>query len=28
MAVLRGTGPDRDRIEALIERCSGPEERA
>lgn len=28
MAVLRGTGPDRDRIEALIERCSEPEERA
>jgi mannose-1-phosphate guanylyltransferase len=28
IAVLRGTGPDRDRIEALIERCSLPEERA
>lgn len=28
IAVLRGTGPDRDRIEALIERCSEPEERA
>ncbi len=27
MAVLRGTGPDRDRIEALIERCSEPEDR-
>lgn len=27
IAVLRGTGPDRDRIEALIERCSQPEER-
>jgi mannose-1-phosphate guanylyltransferase len=27
IAVLRGTGPDRDRIEALIERCSEPEER-
>lgn len=27
LAVLRGTGPDRDRIEALIERCSQPEER-
>jgi mannose-1-phosphate guanylyltransferase len=28
IAVLRGTSPDRDRIEALIERCSEPEERA
>jgi mannose-1-phosphate guanylyltransferase len=28
IAVLRGTGPDRDRIEALIERCAEPEERA
>jgi mannose-1-phosphate guanylyltransferase len=28
IAVLRGTGPDRDRIEALIERCSDQEERA
>jgi mannose-1-phosphate guanylyltransferase len=28
MAVLRGAGPDRDRIEALIERCTEPEERA
>jgi mannose-1-phosphate guanylyltransferase len=28
IAVLRGTGPDRDRIEALIERCSEPEDRA
>jgi mannose-1-phosphate guanylyltransferase len=27
MAVLRGTGPDRDRIETLIERCSQPEDR-
>ena len=27
IAVLRGTGPDRDRVEALIERCSEPEER-
>ncbi len=27
IAVLRGTAPDRDRIEALIERCSEPEER-
>jgi hypothetical protein len=27
IAVLRGTGPDRDRIEALIERCVEPEER-
>lgn len=27
IAVLRGTGPDRDRIEALIERCSKPEDR-
>jgi len=27
IAVLRGTGPDRDRIEALIERCAEPEER-
>jgi mannose-1-phosphate guanylyltransferase len=27
MAVLRGTGPDRDRIEALVERCSQPEDR-
>jgi mannose-1-phosphate guanylyltransferase len=25
IAVLRGTGPDRDRIEALIERCADPE---
>lgn len=28
IAVLRGTGPDRDRIQALIERCSQPEDRA
>ena len=28
IAVLRGTGPDRDRIEALIERCADPEDRA
>jgi len=28
IAVLRGSGPDRDRIQALIERCSEPEERA
>jgi mannose-1-phosphate guanylyltransferase len=28
MAVLRGAAPDRDRIEALIERCTEPEERA
>ena len=28
IAVLRGTAPDRDRIEALIERCGEPEERA
>jgi mannose-1-phosphate guanylyltransferase len=28
IAVLRGTAPDRDRVEALIERCSEPEERA
>jgi mannose-1-phosphate guanylyltransferase len=28
IAVLRGTAPDRERIEALIERCSEPEERA
>lgn len=28
IAVLRGTAPDRDRVEALIERCSQPEERA
>lgn len=28
MAVLRGSGPDRDRIQALIERCSQPEDRA
>jgi mannose-1-phosphate guanylyltransferase len=28
MAVLRGTAPDRDRIQALIERCTEPEERA
>lgn len=27
IAVLRGTGPDRDRIEALIGRCAEPEER-
>jgi len=27
IAVLRGSGPDRDRIEALIERCSEPEDR-
>jgi len=27
IAVLSGTGPDRDRIEALIERCAEPEER-
>jgi mannose-1-phosphate guanylyltransferase/mannose-1-phosphate guanylyltransferase/mannose-6-phosphate isomerase len=27
IAVLRGTGPDRDRIEALIERCAEPEDR-
>ena len=27
MAVLRGTGPDRNLIEALIERCSQPEDR-
>lgn len=27
IAVLRGSGPDRDRIEALIERCAEPEER-
>ena len=27
IAVLRGTGPDRDRIEALLERCTEPEER-
>lgn len=27
IAVLRGTAPDRDRIEALIERCSEPEDR-
>jgi mannose-1-phosphate guanylyltransferase len=27
IAVLRGTAPDRDRIEALIERCSQPEDR-
>jgi len=27
IAVLRGTGPDRNRIEALIERCAEPEER-
>ena len=26
IAVLRGTGPDRDRIEALIERCSESED--
>jgi mannose-1-phosphate guanylyltransferase len=28
IAVLRGTGPDRDRIEALVERCAEPEERS
>ena len=28
IAVLRGTGPDRDRIEALIERCAEPEDRS
>lgn len=28
IAVLRGTGPDRDRVEALIERCAEPEDRA
>jgi mannose-1-phosphate guanylyltransferase len=28
IAVLRGTAPDRGRIEALIERCAEPEERA
>jgi mannose-1-phosphate guanylyltransferase len=28
IAVLRGTGPDRERVEALIERCSQPEGRA
>jgi mannose-1-phosphate guanylyltransferase len=28
IAVLRGTGPDRERIEALIERCTQPEDRA
>jgi mannose-1-phosphate guanylyltransferase len=28
IAVLRGTGPDRSRVEALIERCSEPEDRA
>lgn len=28
IAVLRGTGPDRSRIEALIERCTEPEDRA
>jgi mannose-1-phosphate guanylyltransferase/mannose-1-phosphate guanylyltransferase/mannose-6-phosphate isomerase len=27
IAVLRGTGPDRNRIEALIERCAEPEDR-
>jgi mannose-1-phosphate guanylyltransferase len=27
IAVLHGTGPDRDRIEALLERCAEPEER-
>jgi mannose-1-phosphate guanylyltransferase len=27
LAVLRGAGPDRARIEALIERCSEPEDR-
>ena len=27
IAVLRGTAPDRDSVEALIERCSHPEER-
>jgi hypothetical protein len=27
IAVLRGSGPDRARIEALIERCAEPEER-
>jgi mannose-1-phosphate guanylyltransferase len=28
IAVLRGSGPDRARIEALIERCSEPEDRS
>jgi hypothetical protein len=28
IAVLRGAAPDRPLIEALIERCSEPEERA
>lgn len=28
IAVLRGTGPDRERIEALIDRCSKPEDGA
>jgi mannose-1-phosphate guanylyltransferase len=28
IAVLRGTGPDRSRVEALLERCSEPEDRA
>jgi mannose-1-phosphate guanylyltransferase len=27
IAVLRGTGPDRERVEALVERCSQPEDR-
>ena len=25
IAVLRGAGPDRDVVEALIDRCDGPE---
>jgi mannose-1-phosphate guanylyltransferase len=28
IAVLRGTAPDRSRVEALIDRCSEPEDRA
>jgi hypothetical protein len=26
IAILRGTGPDRARVEALLERCSEPED--
>jgi mannose-1-phosphate guanylyltransferase len=28
IAILRGTGPDRDTVEKLLERCSAPEDRA
>jgi mannose-1-phosphate guanylyltransferase len=28
IAILRGTEPDRDRVELLLERCSAPEDRA